>query len=396
MHILFISRCPPYPLHLGDRLILYHLARELAAQGHTLDLLAFDDRPDLPDKREAYAEFFKGVEIFPAPQRTMPAMLRRIVLSGSRFPQKAADSWSPEMGQAIMRKIAIERYDVIHLFGGIHVYEYAKLLAGIPAIITPYESYSLYLQRESQAGAAAISSFLRRWAAEAYERFMFTPYRRIVVLSEQDRAALLQLNASLSIEVIPNGINLRQFPPPDLNVPRSPTVLFTGNFEYPPNRDAARVLTADIFPKVHAQIPDARLALVGNAPPAEILALTNKQIQVTGNVPDIGAYLRDAQIFACPLRYGAGIKNKVLEAMASGCAVAATPLSMEGIDAQDGIHALIRDIDRLPEAIVQLLNDSALRNRLAANARMLIEAKYTWERVAKAYQKLYETVTIST
>ncbi len=396
MHILFISRCPPYPLHLGDRLILYHLARELAAQGHTLDLLAFDDRPDLPDQREAYAEFFNSVETFPAPHRAVTAMLRRIALPASRFPQNAADSWSPEMGQAITRKTAVERYDVVHLFGGIHVYEYAPLLAGIPAIITPYESYSLYLRRESQAGAAAIGGFLQRWAAEAYERFMFTPYRRVVVLSDQDRAALLQLNAALSVEVIPNGIDLRQFPPPDLNAPRSPTVLFTGNFEYSPNRDAALLLAAEIFPKVHAQIPDARLALVGNAPSAEMLALADEHVQVTGRVPDMGASLREAQIFACPLRYGAGIKNKVLEAMAGGCAVAATPLSMEGIDAQDGIHALIRDVDHLPEAIVQLLNDSALREKLAANARALIEAQYTWERVAKAYQKLYETVTIST
>jgi len=322
-------------------------------------------------------------------------MLRRIVIPSARFPKTALASWSPEMGQTIARKIAADRYDVVNLFGGIHVYEYATLLAGIPAIITPYESYSLYLQRQSQASAAATGGFLQRWAAEAYERFMFTPYRRVVVLSEQDRAALLNLKPTLQVEVIPNGIDLRQFPPPDLSANHSSTILFTGNFEYPPNRDAAQLLAETIFPKVRAQMPNVQLALVGNAPSAEMLALANEQIQVTGRVPDMGAYLREAQIFACPLRYGAGIKNKVLEALASGCAVAATPLSMEGIDAQDGIHALIREIDQMPEAIVQLLSDSALRERLAANARALIEAKYTWERVAKAYQKLYETVTIS-
>lgn len=395
MRILFISRCPPYPLHLGDRLILYHLARELAAQGHTLDLLAYNDRPDLPDEREAYASFFGSIQIFPAPTRPIASMLRRVVMPSARFPNAAQQSWSPDMWQAIKSKITANRYDVVHLFGGIHVYEFAHLLRDLPTLITPYESYSLYLQREAQAGAAAKSSFMQRRAAQAYERFMFTPYRRVVVLSEQDRAALLALNPALQVDVIPNGIDLSRFPPPDERAPRTQQVIFTGNYEYPPNQDAALLLAAEILPKIRAKLPDARLALVGNAPTPEMQALADGHIQVIGRVPDVGASLRDAQVFACPLRYGAGIKNKVLEAMASGCAVAATPLSMEGIDAVDGTHALIREIEQLPDAITLLLTDHALRGKIAVHARALIEARYTWEQVAKAYQKLYETVTIS-
>ncbi len=150
--------------------------------------------------------------------------------------------------------------------------------------------------------------------ARSFETWMFNPYRRVIVVSERDRDELQTLNPALPVDVIPNGVDLETFQPSDQ--PRTPnTLLFTGNYEYAPNVDAALRLARDIFPQVQAQIPDAKLWLVGSSPPPEVQALASEAITVTGYVPDMQTYLHQAAVFVSPLRLGAGIKNKVLEAL---------------------------------------------------------------------------------
>jgi glycosyltransferase involved in cell wall biosynthesis len=439
MNILLISRCPPWPLHLGDRLIVYHLARELAARGHTLDLLAFTD--NVEDIADHYAAYFRHIELFPEPPRSQISYFRRLINPRARFPNSGVQSWSPEMWQAIDRRVKSERYDVAHLFGGVQVYEYFHAVAALPALITPYESYSLYLRRllnsttppqhsqnasppriqggertetpfstpkrshgmrnkphnsapsNVQPKFGGVRALLNYRAARAYERFMFTPYRRTVVVSEADRDELRGINPSLNIDVIPNGVDLRYFTPDNRETREPYTLLFTGNYEYAPNVDAALRLAREVLPAVQARIPEARLWLVGNAPPPELLALANDSITVTGRVPDVRPYLARASVFVSALCFGAGIKNKVLEALAMGCPVIATPLSVDGIEARDGQEVVIAGLDALPETVIRLLNDAPLRRTLSANGRALIESRYSWARVAEMYERLYQAVS---
>jgi polysaccharide biosynthesis protein PslH len=425
--ILLISRCPPYPLHLGDRLIVYHLARELSQRGYAIDLLAFANRPEDWDEIPQYQQYFHRVTLFHEPRRSQLDYLKRALLPGTRWPRKAEGSWSPEMWRAIESQLAAYHYDVVHLFGGIQVYEFRHTLHDTPAIIVPYESYSLYLRRlvESPPDAGSIRlpyfgsrlkaasqifaprlacfsrlprNFSRRsfslWQllqlhlARHFERWMFAPYRRVVVVSQRDKAELLMLNPELKIEVIPNGIDLSYFQPQ--NSQREPaTLLFVGNYEYAPNVDAALRLAREILPQVRTQIPAAKLWLVGHAPPPEVQALASDTIIVTGSVPDVRPYLAQATAFVSPLRLGAGIKNKVLETLAMGCPVVATPLSVDGIDVQHERDVLTADDDALVSTIVRLLQDQDLQHRLSENGPNLIAERYSWARVATMYEELY-------
>ena len=398
MHLLLISRCPPYPLHLGDRLILFHLARELSQRGHVLDLLAFNDRPDIPDKRSAYEDYFRHVEIIPSAGRSFLNYLWRLAYPPARFPGRAEDSWSPAMWNAVQRRLEHATYDAAHLFGGIQVYGYKNVLQSLPSVITPYESYSLYLKRLRENAAAQQGVRLEHLRlktlyqlARAFEGFMFRPYARTVVVSEADAQELRSINPALNVEIIPNGVDLASFSS-GAKAREAATLLFTGNFEYAPNVDAALYLANVVLPQVRAQIPDAKLYLVGNAPPKELASLADEHLIVTGRVPEMRPYLARATVFVSPLRIGAGIKNKVLEALAAGCPVVATPLSVDGITVEHGRDALIADLDALPEAAVGVLRDADLQQRLAENGRKLIEARYTWGRVAQMYEELYQAI----
>jgi glycosyltransferase involved in cell wall biosynthesis len=284
-------------------------------------------------------------------------------------------------------------YDIIHLFGGIQIYEFFHALNNHPAIITPYESFSLYLRRQQELAGLSLSTIhypLFTMLSRRFESFMFTPYRRVVVVSEPDRDELLSVNPALPVEVIPNGVDTYTFRPRPTG--RIPALLFVGNYEYAPNVDAALRLATEIFPAVQRRFPNARLWLVGNAPPAELRALASDSLRVTGHVPDVRPYLARAGVFVSPLRLGAGIKNKVLEALAMGCPLVASPLSVDGITVRHEQEVLIADGKNLVEQIVRLLEDESLRERLAVNGRKLIEARYSWGTVVEHYEQLYRTI----
>ena len=413
MHILLISRCPPYPLHLGDRLIVYHLARELAKRGHVIDLIALSDRfEDIAD-RVHYSDLFHSIAMVAEPRRTSFDYAYRLINRSARFPQSADQAWSPALWEAIRQHVEANQYDVAHFFGGVQVYEYAHAVEPLPTIITPYESYSLYLRRmvekadqaeslearrsislhERLANRISLFKLLIQWRiARSYESWMFTPYRRVIVVSARDKEELLDLHGRLPVEVIPNGVDLDYFHPAKL--PREPhTILFTGNYEYAPNVDAALRLARDIFPRIQLHFPDAKLWIVGNAPPPELQALASDSTAVTGHVPDIREYLNRASVFVSPLRLGAGIKNKILEALALACPVVATPLSVDGIAVLNEDELLIAETDeQIIDATLRLLDDLALGDQLGSSGRRLIEARYSWEQVARSYEAVYHEV----
>jgi len=395
VNILLISRCPPYPLHLGDRLIPYHLARQLSARGHQIDLLAFYDNTADPDETSHYESFFRSIQLIREPQRSTADYFLRLINPAWLFPKRADESWSPEMWQAIEARLASQRYDVIKVFGGIQVYEYRALARQQPNIIIPYESYSLFLDRQRKRAHSLTQRLMlgaQLQAARRYEQAMFSGYDLVVVLSEIDAQALHALQPDLPLRVIPNGVDIEHFSPAD-HEPDQPVLLFTGNFSYPPNVDGALWLAQDIFPCVQQRIPQARLMLVGNNPPAHLIGLASDVIQIPGYVPDLRPYLQQALIFVSPLRFGAGIKNKVLEAMAMQKPVVATPLSCDGIGLTEGEHVLYgTSADELASAVIRLAQDGALRQRMAQANRQWIEAHYTWQRVADQYEALYQEV----
>jgi glycosyltransferase involved in cell wall biosynthesis len=385
--ILLISRCPPYPLHLGDRLIIGNLFAQLAQRGYRVDLLAFANRPTDYDELADYRASFGQITLLPEPRRSLFAYLRRL---GQPFPQRADQAWSAPMWQAIQDQRRNATYDLIHLFGGVQVYEYRALVQDLPNLIVPYESYSLYLRRQAAQARTVgekITARLRLSMAQRYERQMFNGFDGVVVLTEADAAALRALSPDLPLHIIPNGVNL---PQPAPNMPtEGANLLFVGNYEYAPNLDAALWLAHEIFPLIKAHLPHAELWLVGNAPPPALHACAAPDIHVTGHVPSLTPYYQQAALFLSPLRFGAGIKNKVLEAMAMALPVVATPLSVDGIAVGEGVR-LAESAPAFAEQSVTLLAEAALRARLGAENRAVIAARYTWSAVADVYAALYE------
>jgi len=169
-------------------------------------------------------------------------------------------------------------------------------------------------------------------------------------------------------------------PAPRLPYDATSDLLFIGGFLHDPNVDAVQYFVRDVLPRVTDEI-DARLWVIGQQPPEEIRALESASVVVTGHVPDVEHHLRRARVLVSPVRYGAGMKGKKVHAMAHGLPLVTTTIGAEGMDLEDGQHALIRDgAEAFAGAVVALYRDPALWARLATNSREV--ARTRWSPVA--------------
>lgn len=197
---------------------------------------------------------------------------------------------------------------------------------------------------------------------------------RTLVSSESDRSLLLAELPELKdgIRVLPNCIDLRQFSSQPNQV-NTNIVIFVGNYNYLPNREAAFLIARRLAPA----LAEAKFLLIGSNPPIEAAGASN--VRCTGYVKDLRSLLETAAVCIAPLAKGSGTRLKILTYLAAGRAVVATTKACEGLEVQDGVQLLIRDDEEgFLAAVRSLLHDAGLRSQLGANGRLLVERKYDW------------------
>jgi glycosyltransferase involved in cell wall biosynthesis len=189
------------------------------------------------------------------------------------------------------------------------------------------------------------------------------------------------------------GVDLARF---EFQLKQSPgmRLLFVGGLNYHPNLDSADYLLCEIFPLIRARLPEVRLDIVGH----ELWRIAgllpeNSGVELHENVPEILPWFRGADLLVVPLRYGAGIRIKILEAMAAGLPIVTTSKGCEGLQVVHGRELLVADDpETFASEVIRLLDDHALRRTLAENARKFVAGHYSWEtlvqRMSSGYQRL--------
>ncbi|HYA67092.1 MAG TPA: glycosyltransferase family 4 protein, partial [Acidimicrobiales bacterium] len=158
--------------------------------------------------------------------------------------------------------------------------------------------------------------------------------------------------------------------------------LFVGNFNHPPNADALAWWKSEIAPLLAGRLPGVGLTVVGNDPHGVAGAMADDTIEVTGAVDTTLPFLHGARVSVAPLRYGAGMKGKVGEALAAGLPVVATTVAAEGMGLVDGEHVLIADTpEQFADAIARLHTDNALWERLRRAGRDHVGRRFGVERM---------------
>ena len=171
-------------------------------------------------------------------------------------------------------------------------------------------------------------------------------------------------------------------------------VVFVGGFAHRPNVDAVRFLVRDILPVVWRDVPEATALIVGPDPPPEVTALASDRVRILGFLPDLAGAYDAARMSISPLRFGAGVKGKILSSVEAGVPVITTSIGNEGIGLRDGIDAFIADdTEGLAAAAVRLFRDPALGERMAAAARGALGARFTRQAAREALDVLLDLRT---
>jgi glycosyltransferase involved in cell wall biosynthesis len=278
-------------------------------------------------------------------------------------PRVALRAIGPTLSLAILSRphVAARWLDVLR--------EYA------PDVMTVYDTVDLHWLREARQAAAALGTdelvlSPKALAIRELEHAMIRATDATVVVTETELARVSQDLPGTTLHVLPIGNHIRVTVLP---VDARSGILFVGGFVHPPNVDAALLLAQEVMPLVWRELPGVKLTIAGAHPPPQLQQLSSRLIEVPGWVEDLDPLLGSSRALVAPLRYGAGLKGKVTQALAEGLPVVTTPIGAEGLDAVDGEQILIGSgVAELAAQTVTVLTDDSLWQRLSSAGQLLI------------------------
>lgn len=381
MNLLVLSARPPWPPTMADAMTVDRLVRFLVDRGHRVDLLCFvQDAAEDRALRQGLGSVCREIETVTLPRLRSYASTA-LTLAG-RLPMQVQYYRSAAMRRAVERRVAAHGYDLVytHL---IRMAEYTRRLP-LPKVMGVQISQALNLGRMVEHASDPFRKlFYRIETAKVrpYEARACADFDRVFLCGPSDIAALEHTAPVPNAVVCPHGQDV----PPLEQVraaEREPgAIVISGVMSTYTNVDAASWFAGEIFPRVEQELPEASFWIVGRNPQRAVSALARPpRVVVTGEVKDVGEWLCRAQVAVAPLRIGAGMQNKVVQAMACELPVVATSIANEGIGGTSEENLLLRDDPvSFAETVVRLLRDAPLRRRIGRAARAFAEAHWTWE-----------------
>ncbi|QCJ45903.1 glycosyltransferase [Haloprofundus sp. MHR1] len=385
--ILVLCSRLPYPLTGGAKIRMFYTARELALE-HDVELLVVDEAP-VDDKAISELEsVFADVNVFSHPSsrfylNTVPGLFSRRPLQAHYFHFGAVNTWLDEHEH---------RFDLLYC-NHVRTTEYVRGRS-TPKVVDLVDAISRNY-REASRDASGLWRFiypLEYRRLRRYERRVVRAFDRAFIITTADRAFITDGGSYPSPSVLPNGVKpelLEREPAAHRVVESAPTIVFLGKMDYFPNENAAEYFASEVFPQVRETYPAAEFFVVGSSPSDKVAVLDDiPGVTVTGFVEDPREYLNRADVVVAPMRHGAGLQNKVLEAMALGRPIVVTSLAREGINADDGRHLVVADDPQSFAAeATALLSNVERRRQIGRAARDLVASQYTWERIGKYLRK---------
>lgn len=387
--ILFLAPRFPYPLIGGDRLKGFHLLRHLSEIAD-VDLVALDEWDSGHGANlTAICKLCNDVTVVPF-NRTS-AWLRVVKSFFTRQPVEYAWYDSPDMRRAVDLALKRRRYDLIVSFfarTGIHCAD----LRGTPKILVAEDSRMLAAERATKKFKFSPEYFVRandRRKLATAEPELMRNFDLVTFVAAPDEDRTLELDPMINTGILSNGVDLSTYNYSDGD--RDNAVIFVGELSVYHNKLMAERIVTKIYPLIRKMSPETKLVIVGNDPEGSLKKLIAKTpgAELHANVIDTRPYYSDAKVFLHPQEIGAGIQNKLLEALALGAAVVTTPVGASGITGlSDGNNCLVRSSDdELALAAVELLKSDSLRSGIAESGRQLVEQYYSWNRTFWDFDK---------
>jgi sugar transferase (PEP-CTERM/EpsH1 system associated) len=374
MKLVVLTSRVPYPLEKGDKLRIFHQIKHLS-QSHEICLICLNDTTEEIDT-SVLKQFVSELHViqlskWKIPFRLFFALFHHLPFQVHYFFERK-------------NKKKIER--IIQHFQPNHIYcqlirtaEYVKDLIQFEKTIDYMDAFSAAAMRRAETEKRFRKLFWKTEFArvKTYERGIFDYFKHHSIISHQDRN-LLAIPSNKNIDIVPNGVDTAHFN--NLKINKKFDLVFAGNMNYPPNIAAAIFLAKEILPKVHIQFPNVNLLIAGANPSQEVSELATEHITISGWMNDIREAYCESRVFVAPMFIGAGMQNKILEAMSSELPVITTSLAAEAFTEKSSSKIIeANSAFEFAKAIqYYLLNENA-QTADGKNNRLYVEEKYSWK-----------------
>jgi len=397
MNILWVKMGGLWPSTTGGRVRSLRILSELARR-HNVTVITTHGPDDDPAGLKRELSHCRDVMSFPylVPKRgsaAFPAALAQSWLS--RYP---VDLWKwrvPEVRKQVQALIGAGAVDVCvsdFLFAAANV----PMGGPVPVVLfehnVEYQIWQRLCGLESNPVKRALFEIewrkLRAREADACANADLT-----IAVSDDDARRLADLDPGIRACSIPTGVDTGYFTPNGYQE-RPNTLVFSGSMDWHPNEDAILYFSDAILPRIRAAVPDVSLTVVGRNPTARLREVAERAgIVVTGTVDDVRPSVGEGSVYVVPLRAGGGTRIKIFEALAMAKPVVSTTVGAEGLALESGRHFVAADEpNEFAAAVVSLLRDPQRRQAIGQAGRRLVEAHYSWQTVAKAFEERCEEV----
>ncbi|MEA2056666.1 MAG: glycosyltransferase family 4 protein [Patescibacteria group bacterium] len=394
MKILMLTPYLPYPLLSGGQIRTYNLLKKLAKK-HEITLFAlikdYSEQQYVPE----IEKYCKKVIVFKRSKQ--PFTFKNIFKTAfSSYPFLVIRNHVPAAVPAMKQELAEGDYDLIHA-------ETFYMMPHLPQTEIPtmlveqtieYLGYESYAQKAPFFIKPLFNLDIKK--IKHWEKYYWEKSDKLITMSEGDKAYIQKFVSNpKKIEVVSNGIDGDWFDQVKTNLPKNPTVLYVGTFKWLPNIEAVNFLVKKVWPKIKQQIPQAKLWIVGNAPTEQIKNYDKQdsQITVSGKIADIRTAFKGSHVLTAPVFSGKGTRYKILEAMACGTPIVATPIAIEGLNVQNHKHVLTaKNADEMAQKTIEVISDNTLWQKLSQNGYQFVQKNYDWQLISKKLDKIYQSM----
>ena len=399
MRILWLKSELLHPMDKGGRIRTYQMLKHLIRE-HEVTYLSFVRPDDSARALEDASEYCHRLVTVPLrePQKFGARFYYDVTASfASSLPYAIRKYKSTAMRNAIEREISSQDYDIVvcdFLAASINL----PAGLGCPAVLFQHNIESMIWRRhfESQESGWKRGLFKSQWSKmHRYERDTCRAFDAVIAVSERDCEQMRSEFGLRHVFDVPTGVDTSYFRPSEESS-RPFELIFTGSMDWMPNQDGIMYFADKILPLITRAIPECSLTVVGRNPGRSLLQLgrSNPRIKVTGGVPDIREYVGRAAAYVVPLRIGGGTRLKIYEAMAMGKPVISTSIGAEGLPVRDGQELLLADEPaEFASAVIRVLRNTALADRLGESGRSVVCEKFGWDRAANTFAEICEEVS---
>lgn len=391
LHILFV--CPYIPclgVHGGGNRMFY-LIKGLAAN-HVITVLSYVETEAEKQLARQLQEFCKSVILVVRGQS-----LQEPDWFHNQPHRPVKEFANPEMKTILDAEVGSGKYDLVQ-FEYLEMGYLARTVKhyNIPMLLTNHEVQHAALSRHLEQNTF---SYLERvelryeWMKMLrFELRIASLFDAVVTFTDEDAKALNGYNPQLPVHVHNLGVDVHFFSSYDGTVKEPHSLVFVGYYRHYPNEDAMVYFCKEILPRIQEKMPDVKVYIVGAEPTQSVRGLHNgTSIIVTGKVEDIRPFIAQATVYIAPLRLGAGMRGKILEAWAMKKPVVATPVAVAGLQVYDGNNILIADTPNdFASQVLKLLGDQQLCERLGEGGLRTAQSRYDWQMLVRQHQEIYK------